>query len=131
MPHLFSSTDVGNHEQEIPAKRTSQCNQSSPPIKITRTIGHLQTTIKPNKLSFWLLFATAPNNRINKMPSLLIRTAQALPATKTIRSWQKYFVFYSSITNKYWQHDAVGRTTIQSWICRPSRILQSIRRFLP
>ena len=66
MPHSISSTHVGNHKQEIPARPISQCNQSSPTSVIIRNIGHSQTIIKPKILSFWLLFAIAPNNRIKK-----------------------------------------------------------------
>ena len=55
------------------------------------------------------------------MPPLSIRTAQPLPATQTIRSSQKHFVFHSSsIANKYSQNDTVGgRTTSLSWKCPP------------
>ena len=114
-PHL-SSTHVGNHKQEIPARSISQCNRSSPTSVVTRNIGHLQTTLKPKILSFWLLFAIAPNNRIKKlikMPPLSIRTAQVLPATQTIRPLQFFFVFHFSFANKH-RNDTVGETTNQS-----------------
>ena len=45
------------------------------------------------------------------MPPLSIRTAQALPATQTIRPSQKHFVFHSSYANKHSQNDTVGKTT--------------------
>ena len=48
------------------ARLISQCNQSSPTSVITRNIGYSQTIIKPKILSFWLLLAIAPNNRIKK-----------------------------------------------------------------
>ena len=64
--HPISSTHVDNHKQEIPARSISQSNQSSPTSVITRNIGHSQTIMKPKILSFGLLLAISPNNRIKK-----------------------------------------------------------------
>ena len=92
MPHPISSTHVASHKQETPARSIRQANQSSPTRVITRNIGNWQTTMKPKIVSFWLLFAIAPNDRIKKqlrMPPLSIRTAQALSATQTIRPSRK------------------------------------------
>ena len=66
MPHPISSTHVGNHQQEIRARPFSQCIQSSPTSVFTRSSGHSQTITKSKILSFWLLFAIAPNNRMKK-----------------------------------------------------------------
>ena len=66
MPHPILSTHVGNHKQKIPARPSSQCNQSSPTSVIFRNIGHLQNTLKSKFLSYWLfLFAIASNTQRN------------------------------------------------------------------
>ena len=51
MTHPISSTYVGNHKLDIPAKPISQCNQPSPTSVSIRNIGHSHTIIKNRKYS--------------------------------------------------------------------------------